>query len=99
MLQRSLLKFWLGASLVWLVALAALSWLGYHEAIFSLPAPGDAARLEDPARLCAEVADCRRSLLADHLLTAVLAGLGVPAGLFLLGLLLVWAVEGPPWRR
>lgn len=92
MLRRGLLKLWLGASLVWLAALAALSWLGYHEAIFSLPAQGGSERL------CAEVAHCRSDLLRSHLLDALIAGVGVPAGLFLLGLLLVWAVEGAPWR-
>jgi hypothetical protein len=92
MLRRGLLRLWLGASLVWLAALAALSWLGYHEAIFSLPAA------DDPGRLCAEIARCRADLLQSHLLDALLAGFGVPAGLFVMGLLLVWAVEGPPWR-
>ncbi len=93
MLRRGLLKFWLGASMVWLVAVAGLSWLGYHEAIVSQPAPAD------PGRLCLEVESCRDAVARDHLLTAVLSALGVPAGLFILGLLLVWAVEGAPWRR
>lgn len=93
MLRRGLLKLWLGASLVWLVAVAALHWLGYQEAIFSLPAP------DQPQRLCAEVAACREAQLGAHLLDALLSALAVPAGLFALGLLLVWAVEGPPWRR
>lgn len=93
MLRRGLLKLWLGASIVWLLAVAAFSWLGYHEAIFSLPAP------DAPQQFCAEVEACRQGALESHLLSAFLAAGAVPAGLFLLGLLLVWAVDGPPWRR
>lgn len=70
-----------------------MSWLGYHEAVFSLPAPGR------PERLCAEVESCLEGQFEAHLLDALLAALAVPAGLLLLGLLLVWAVDGPPWRR
>ncbi|SMF78587.1 hypothetical protein SAMN06265365_13656 [Tistlia consotensis] len=93
MLKRGLLKLWLGASIVWLIAVAGLSWLGYHEAIFSTPAPQDAERL------CAQVEPCRVAELHGFLLQALLSAAGVPAGLFLAGLLLVWAVDGPPWRR
>lgn len=93
MLRRGLLKLWLGASIVWMAAVAGLSWLGYHEAIFSTPAP------QDPERLCAQVEPCRAAELNAFLLQALVSAAGVPAALFLAGMLLVWAVDGPPWRR
>lgn len=93
MLRRGLLRLWLGASIVWLLAVAGLSWLGYHEALVSQPAPAE------PSRLCFEVEGCRAGLARAHLLDALLAAAAVPAGLLLIGLLLIWAVEGPPWRR
>jgi hypothetical protein len=89
-LRRGLLRFWLLASLLWLLMAGLSYYFGYQEELHIRPSTAGStiACLDDEA--------CSRALAGEYLAKAAAAALVVPFGLLALGGLGLWALDGFP---